>query len=79
MRKSTFHDLQCLETHAADISRQCARPSLALFRFLNSMLISRLTFLRVDSQDYGPIVNYSRSGSSQFQWLLPANRNINAK
>lgn len=37
------------------------------------------TPLRVDSQDYGPIVDYARSGSSQFQWLLPANRNINAK
>lgn len=33
---------------------------------------------RADSQDYGPIVDYAGTGSSQFQWPLPANRNINA-
>ncbi|KAI4503298.1 hypothetical protein M0802_001520 [Mischocyttarus mexicanus] len=34
---------------------------------------------RIDSQDYGPFPDYARSGTSQFQWLLPANGNINAK
>jgi hypothetical protein len=82
LHASAFRDLQRLETHG--ISRQYRFPVVLPPRMAFPLLqldARSSVYLphRADSQDYGPIVDYSRSGSSQFQWLLPANRNINAK
>lgn len=85
LHASAFHDLQCLEAcgrYPAASRFSAVLPPVRyshFFFFFESTLVPRLPPLRVDSQDYGPIVDYARSGSSQFQWLLPANRNINAK